>query len=62
MVHRRAFAVWRPRGHRRLPPPLEGVTRARVDAFHRAAIAAGGKGNGAPGLRPDDHAATTEPS
>ena len=26
--------------------------RAAVDAFHRAAIAAGGKDNGAPGLRP----------
>lgn len=28
---------------------------AQVDAFHRAAIAAGGKDNGAPGLRPDYH-------
>jgi len=27
-----------------------------VDAFYAAAIAAGGKGNGAPGLRPDYHA------
>jgi catechol 2,3-dioxygenase-like lactoylglutathione lyase family enzyme len=27
--------------------------RAAVDAFHRAAIAAGGRDNGAPGLRPD---------
>ncbi|SDK44179.1 hypothetical protein SAMN04489709_11679 [Paracidovorax citrulli] len=36
--------------------PWKAVTRARVDAFHRAAIAAGGKGNGAPGLQPDDHA------
>ena len=26
--------------------------RAGVDAFHRAALAAGGKDNGAPGLRP----------
>ena len=26
--------------------------RAAVDAFHKAAIAAGGKDNGAPGLRP----------
>ncbi len=30
--------------------------RATVDAFYRAAIAAGGKDNGAPGLRPHYHA------
>jgi catechol 2,3-dioxygenase-like lactoylglutathione lyase family enzyme len=30
--------------------------RAQVDAFHRAAVAAGGKDNGAPGLRPNYHA------
>jgi catechol 2,3-dioxygenase-like lactoylglutathione lyase family enzyme len=30
-------------------------TRAMVDAFHRAGLAAGGKGNGAPGLRPHYH-------
>jgi len=30
--------------------------RATVDAFHIAAIAAGGKDNGAPGLRPHYHA------
>ncbi|MBS0349123.1 MAG: VOC family protein [Proteobacteria bacterium] len=30
--------------------------RAQVDAFYKAAIAAGGKCNGAPGLRPDYHA------
>lgn len=30
--------------------------RAAVDAFHRAALAAGGKDNGAPGLRPHYHA------
>jgi catechol 2,3-dioxygenase-like lactoylglutathione lyase family enzyme len=29
--------------------------RAAVDAFYRAAIAAGGKDNGAPGLRPHYH-------
>ena len=28
-------------------------TRAEVDAFHAAALAAGGKDNGAPGLRPN---------
>jgi catechol 2,3-dioxygenase-like lactoylglutathione lyase family enzyme len=30
-------------------------TRAEVDAFHRAALAAGGKDNGAPGPRPHYH-------
>jgi catechol 2,3-dioxygenase-like lactoylglutathione lyase family enzyme len=30
--------------------------RQQVDAFHRAALAAGGKDNGAPGLRPRYHA------
>ena len=29
--------------------------RARVDAFHTAALAAGGTDNGAPGLRPQYH-------
>lgn len=29
--------------------------RAAVDAFYRAALAAGAKDNGAPGLRPDYH-------
>lgn len=29
--------------------------RATVDAFHAAALAAGGKDNGAPGLRPEYH-------
>lgn len=28
----------------------------QVDAFYKAALAAGGKDNGAPGLRPDYHA------
>ena len=31
-------------------------SRARVDAFHAAALAAGGRDNGAPGLRPHYHA------
>ena len=31
-------------------------SRAQVDAFHRAALEAGGKDNGAPGLRPNYHA------
>ena len=30
--------------------------RAAVDAFYAAAIKAGGKDNGAPGLRPEYHA------
>ncbi len=30
--------------------------RQQVDAFHRAALAAGGRDNGAPGLRPQYHA------
>jgi catechol 2,3-dioxygenase-like lactoylglutathione lyase family enzyme len=30
--------------------------RRQVDAFHRAALQAGGKDNGAPGLRPNYHA------
>lgn len=30
-------------------------SRAQVDAFHRAALAAGGTDNGAPGLRPHYH-------
>jgi catechol 2,3-dioxygenase-like lactoylglutathione lyase family enzyme len=29
--------------------------RAGVDAFHKAALAAGGRNNGAPGLRPQYH-------
>jgi catechol 2,3-dioxygenase-like lactoylglutathione lyase family enzyme len=32
------------------------VTRADVDAVYHAAIAAGGRDNGGPGLRPDYHA------
>lgn len=31
------------------------ASRAEVDAFYKAAIAAGGKDNGAPGLRPHYH-------
>jgi catechol 2,3-dioxygenase-like lactoylglutathione lyase family enzyme len=30
-------------------------TRAEVEAFYRAALAAGGRDNGAPGLRPEYH-------
>ena len=35
---------------------LRAERRAQVDAFHRAALAVGGKDNGAPGLRPRYHA------
>lgn len=31
------------------------LDRAAVEAFHRAALAAGGRDNGAPGLRPQYH-------
>ena len=34
---------------------LIAASRAKVDAFHSAALAAGGKDNGAPGLRPHYH-------
>ncbi len=41
----------------RTPAPLHlaftAETRAQVDAFYRAALAAGGHDNGAPGLRPN---------
>jgi catechol 2,3-dioxygenase-like lactoylglutathione lyase family enzyme len=34
---------------------FEATDRAAVDAFHAAALAAGGRDNGAPGLRPQYH-------
>ena len=34
---------------------LRAESRVQVDAFHRAALAAGGRDNGAPGLRPHYH-------
>jgi catechol 2,3-dioxygenase-like lactoylglutathione lyase family enzyme len=34
---------------------FSAATRAQVDAFYDAAIAAGGKDNGPPGLRPNYH-------
>ena len=42
-------------------PPLTHVafsaaSRAAVEAFHKAALAAGGRDNGGPGLRPQYHA------
>lgn len=35
---------------------FKAKSRAAVDAFHAAALAAGGEDNGAPGLRPHYHA------
>src|SRR4051794_12055239 len=40
----------------RLHVAFVAQTRQQVDAFHRAALEAGGKDNGAPGLRPHYHA------
>ncbi|MES2839617.1 MAG: VOC family protein [Pseudomonadota bacterium] len=44
----------------RQPAPLHlaftAETRQEVDAFHAAALAAGGRDNGPPGLRPHYHA------
>jgi catechol 2,3-dioxygenase-like lactoylglutathione lyase family enzyme len=34
---------------------FRAATRSEVDAFYRAAIAAGGRDNGTPGLRPHYH-------
>ena len=39
----------------RLHLAFTAQNRGQVDAFHRAALAAGGKDNGAPGLRPQYH-------
>lgn len=35
---------------------FQAASRSEVDAFHAAALAAGGRDNGAPGLRPHYHA------
>ena len=46
-------------GEGRLEKPVHvaivAKTRAAVDAFYHAALAAGGKDNGAPGIRPHYH-------
>lgn len=50
---------WISRGVPNTPPvhvAFRVTSRAQVDAFHRAALAAGGTDNGAPGLRPHYHA------
>jgi catechol 2,3-dioxygenase-like lactoylglutathione lyase family enzyme len=40
----------------RLHLAFKAKTRRQVEEFHRAALAAGGQDNGAPGLRPQYHA------
>jgi catechol 2,3-dioxygenase-like lactoylglutathione lyase family enzyme len=40
---------------KRLHVAIAAKDRGTVDAFHRAALAAGGRDNGAPGLRPQYH-------
>ena len=49
---------WLGEGHNppgRVHVAFEAQTRAKVDAFYRAALEAGGKDNGPPGLRPKYH-------
>ena len=41
--------------HGKLHIALSAKSRAEVDAFHAAGLAAGGRDNGAPGLRPHYH-------
>ena len=50
---------WLGEGKPNVPPvhvAFRADTRAQVDAFYKAAIASGGRDNGAPGLRPHYHA------
>jgi catechol 2,3-dioxygenase-like lactoylglutathione lyase family enzyme len=50
--------LWIAAGDRTSPPihiAFRAETRAAVDAFHAAALAAGATDNGAPGLRPHYH-------
>ena len=56
-IHGKPF-FWISSGARRSGPAhfaFAATSRAAVDAFHRAALAAGGKDNGAPGLRTHYH-------
>jgi catechol 2,3-dioxygenase-like lactoylglutathione lyase family enzyme len=49
---------WIASGRPNVPPvhvAFHVASRALVDAFHKEAIAAGGRDNGAPGLRPHYH-------
>jgi catechol 2,3-dioxygenase-like lactoylglutathione lyase family enzyme len=55
------FWIGLPEAGRAVPQPglhvaFGAASRAAVDAFYAAAIAAGGRDNGAPGLRPHYHA------
>jgi catechol 2,3-dioxygenase-like lactoylglutathione lyase family enzyme len=52
-IRRRTAAAEADRRHWAFKAP----SRAAVDAFHAAGLAAGGREDGAPGLRPDYHAA-----
>jgi catechol 2,3-dioxygenase-like lactoylglutathione lyase family enzyme len=57
--HEDGSDFWISQGEAVTPPihmAFRVPTRAAVDAFHKAALAAGGKDNGAPGLRPRYHA------
>jgi len=50
---------WIGEGAPNVPPvhiAFRAATRGEVDEFHRAALAVGGRDNGAPGLRPHYHA------
>ena len=50
---------WIGEGTPNVPPvhiAFRAATRGEVDEFHRTALAAGGRDNGAPGLRPHYHA------
>jgi catechol 2,3-dioxygenase-like lactoylglutathione lyase family enzyme len=49
---------WIGEGKPHVPPvhvAFRAESRRQVDAFYRAALAAGGRDNGAPGLRPNYH-------
>jgi predicted lactoylglutathione lyase len=47
---------FRPKGEQHVHVAFTAMNRDEVDMFYRAAIAAGGKDNGPPGLRPHYHA------
>ena len=50
--------IWLSTGTPNQPPlhvAFRAANRQQVDAFHAAALAAGGRDNGAPGLRPHYH-------
>lgn len=56
--HEDGSDLWIGQGAANGPPvhvAFRVATRAAVDAFHRAALAAGGRDNGAPGPRPQYH-------